>query len=259
VPAATLVPVRAPDSTEGLSLLVTGRRSSIEADRLPAAANPVWSGRRQRSPFVLGVVVAAAFVAATVGYVRLVGSADRPTADRNLAIPATGPSRHEGAGPAAPSAGPTHDTGRSPGPPDGVVPSGTPDASAPPADVVATPTRPPTDPGRSPTAPDPAELTATVSTAKRLLPPGYVGQVIVSNEGGRTADGWTVSMSVGTHARVSLASGARFQQTGSVVTFVPEKGTRRIPQGESVRFAFRVVGLLAGRPNDCEVDGEPCQ
>jgi len=267
VPTATWQLVKAPESgpatepTEGLPLAATGRRSSIEADTLPAASNTAWSGQRQRAPFALGVAVAVAFASASVGYVRLVGAADRPSGDRthHLAIPSSGPSRHEVAGPAAPSARSTYGMSPSPSLPNGVVPSGTPDVSAPPAEVVDTPTQPPTDPVGSQGARDPAELTATVSTAIRLLPPGYVGQVIVSNVSGTTAVGWIVSMSVGTNAQVSAVAGARFQQTGSVVTFVPEEGTQEIPPGGSVRFAFRVHGLLAGRPTDCVVNGLPCQ
>jgi hypothetical protein len=209
---------------------------------------------------VVGVVVAVAFVVASVSYVHLAGAADRRSGDRGyeLAVPPGGPPNHDVAGPPAPSDSPTDGIGQAPGPPTGVVPSGTPDVSAPPAEEVS-PTRPPTGPTGSPTPPEPADLTATVSTAKRHLPPGYVGQVTVSNVGGTTATGWTVSMSIGGRARVSSVAGARFQQSGSVVTFVPEKGDRRIPPGESVRFAFRVVGLLIGRPTDCVVDDLPCQ
>jgi hypothetical protein len=267
MPAATWELVKASESdpatepTESLPLAATRVQSSIEAGTLPAAADARRSGQRQRAPFVLGVVVVVAFVAVSVSYVRLVGAADRRSDDRapHLAVPSSGPSHHDVAGPVAPSADSTHGTDQSPGPPNGVVPSGTPDASAPPADVVETPTQAPTDRPGSPAVPDPAELTATASTAKRRLPPGYVGQVIVSNVGGTTAVGWTVSMSVGTHAQVSSVAGARVQQVGSVVTFVPEEGARRIPSGGSVRFAFRVLGLFVGRPTDCVVNGIPCQ
>jgi hypothetical protein len=260
VPAATWVQVKASDlvpatnPTDGLPTTTTGSWSLIAAD--------TGSGRRPRAPFVLGVIVAVAFAAASVGYVRLVGAADRRSDDRGgpVAVPSSGPSPHDSAGPATPSPEPTYGTSPSPQPPDGIVPPGTPDRPAPPAKPVDTPTQPGTGPARPPAAPDPAELTATVSTAKRRLPPGYAGQVTVSNEGGTASDGWRVSLTVGRHAVVSSAAGARFQQSGSVVTFVPDdRDSARIPPGGSVRFAFRVFGLLVGRPTDCEVSGAPCQ
>jgi endoglucanase len=89
-------------------------------------------------------------------------------------------------------------------------------------------------------------------------PPGYIGQVTVTNTGSTAAVGWRVTMSVGSHGRVFESTGADFQQDGSLVTFTPRGETLRLPPGGSVRFTFQVRGPKAEEPTGCAINNRPC-
>lgn len=104
----------------------------------------------------------------------------------------------------------------------------------------------------------PAFLRAFYSTAGHTTPPGYIGQVTVTNTGGAAAVGWRITISVGSHGRVSESTGADFQQNGSLVTFTPRGETLRVPPGGSVRFTFQVRGPKAEEPTGCAINNRPC-
>jgi hypothetical protein len=211
------------------------------------------------------------FAAVSAGYVHLVAAANRPSGigTHHPAYPSGAPSHRGAAGPAVPSARSFDHLGPAPTRPDTGLPSDPPDASTP-SDQPVPSTQPPADPDdpADPPAipvdpvdtdqPAPPELTATIATSLLLLPPGYVGQVTVSNTGGSTAVGWQVSLSIGGHARVSAASGVGFQQVGTVVTFAPGDAILRIQPGHAVRFQFRVRGIRADAPTNCLINGVPC-
>jgi Cellulose binding domain len=248
---------------------VPGEQPPTGTDDPPAAGGNAWSWPRQRAPRIMAVVIALAFVVVSVGYVRLVAAAERPSgigAPRHPAVPSSAPSRHGAAGPVVPSTG-SRRIEEGLGQPDTASPSGTPAASEAPVQVEPTaepsddPTGPPAIPvdpiGRD--DPPPAELTADVSTSVRLLPPGYVGQVVVSNVGGTTAVGWQVSLSIGGHARITAVTGARVSQvSGSTVTFAPSDANVRVLPDRSVQFQFRVRGIGVSAPRNCRVNGQPC-
>jgi hypothetical protein len=237
----------------------------------PGPADNAWSWPRQRAPRIFAIVIVVTFAVVSAGYVHLVAVADRPSGigTHRPAYPSGAPSHRGGAGPAVPSARSFDHFGPAPTRPDAGLPSDPPDASTP-SDQPVPSTEPPADPAdpADPPAipvdpvgtdePAPPELTATVATSIRLLPPGYVGQVTVWNIGGTTAVGWQVSLSIGGHARVSAASGVGFQQVGTVVTFAPGDAILRIQPGHAVRFQFRVRGIRASAPTNCLVNGVPC-
>jgi Cellulose binding domain len=276
-------PVGTPDSTPaadpggGQPPTVPGEQPPVENNPPPAAAGNAWSWPRQRAPRIMAVVIAIAFIVVSVGYIRLVAAADRPSGigtPHRAAAPSGAPSRHGAAGPVVPSTGSPDRIGSALGQSDGVGPSGSPEASEAPIEVEPTaeptdePTADPTEPDGPPAIPvdpvgrddpPPAELTASVSTSVRLLPPGYVGQVVVSNIGGTTAVGWQVSLSIGGHARITAVAGARVKQVaGNVVTFGPDGTNVRIAPDRSVRFQFRVRGIGVSAPRNCRVNGQPC-
>jgi hypothetical protein len=278
-PAVTGEPVETPDSTPAVDAAdqppmtpeeaASGEQPPTGTDDPPAVGGNAWSWPRQRAPRIVAVVVALAFVMVSVGYVRLVAAADRPSgigSPRHPAIRSSAPSRYSAAGPVVPSTGSRRIEERL-GRPDTPTPSGTPATSQPPVGVEPTdePTDDPVDPPAIPVDPigrddpPPAELIADVSTSLRLLPPGYVGQVVVSNVGDSTAVGWKVSLSIGGNARISAVTGARVAQvSGTTVTFAPTDGNLRITPDRSVQFQFRVRGIRVGAPTNCLVNGQPC-
>lgn len=237
----------------------------------PGPADNAWSWPRQRAPRIFAIVIVVTFAVVSAAYVHLVAATDRPSGigTRRPAYPSGAPSHRGAAGSAAPSAGSFDHFGPAPTRSDAAVPSDPPDASTP-SDQPVPSTQPPADPSdpADPPAipvdpvgtddPAPPELTATVATSIRLLPPGYVGQVTVWNIGDTTAVGWQVSLSIGGHARVSAASGVGFQQVGTVVTFAPADTILRIQPGHAVRFQFRVRGIRADTPTNCLINGVPC-
>lgn len=280
-PAETAEPVDALRSTPGSipeRTLESSPESTPTAGEPPPrvansagnnAADSAWSWPHQRAPRIFAIVIVLTFAAVSAGYVHLVAAADRPAGigTHRPVYPSGAPS-HRGA---VPNGGSFDHFGPAPARPKAGVPSDSPDASTPdastPSDEPVPSTEPPADPADPPAIPvdpvgtdnpAPPELTATVATSVRLLPPGYVGQVTVSNVGDATAVGWRVSLSIGGHARVSAASGVGFQQVGTVVTFAPGDAILRIQPGRSVRFQFRVRGIRADTPTNCLINGVPC-
>ncbi len=274
-PAVTGEPVETPaGQSSGQPPVAPGEAAPGEqpptgADGPPAATGNAWSWPRQRAPRIVAVVIALAFVVVSVVYVRLVAATDRPSgigAPRHPAIPSSAPSRHSAAGPVVPSTG-ARRIEEGLGQPDTASPSDTPAPPQAPVQVEPTdePSDDPTDPPFTPVDPigeddpPPAELTADVSTSGRLLPPGYVSQVVVSNIGGSAATGWRVSLSIGGRAKITSVTGARVAQvSGNTVTFAPTDGNVRIPPDRSIRFQFRVRGIGVSAPTRCRVNGQPC-
>jgi hypothetical protein len=97
----------------------------------------------------------------------------------------------------------------------------------------------------------------TVSTGLLGLT-GYRGQVSLSNPGQVDVSGWTVTISLPSGEHVTDVSGARYRQSGTLVTFTPTGDTQTVPARGSTRFTFVVTGLLASQPTGCAIDNRPC-
>lgn len=85
---------------------------------------------------------------------------------------------------------------------------------------------------------------------------GYVGEVLVRNDGNAHARGWTLVLTLAS-GRVDNVSGASFRQEGRTVTF----SGGRLGAGEEVTIRFSVRGAAAlGRPGPtgCTVQDRPC-
>jgi hypothetical protein len=123
-------------------------------------------------------------------------------------------------------------------------------------------------PGPSPTAahspapgpPSAAHLQAQyVTTGSRgpLGAKGYDGVVTITNPGGATVPGWTVTITLYLGQQVTRVSGASYQQNGTTVTFT---GTQPIKGQGQVAFRFAVNSTVGGptQPASCSIEGRHC-
>jgi len=154
--------------------------------------------------------------------------------------------------------------------------SPSPSASLSPSESVS----PSVPPSRNTTsgAPTPTEASppASSTTPDRTQPPslvasyrtlnnwgtGFIGQVMIVNQGNSSINGWTVTMTVREGVYLSFASWpTRGQQSGTTLTFRPGQGQANLNPGESVTFTFQVHSYhrRVSGPETCTINGTPCQ
>jgi hypothetical protein len=118
-------------------------------------------------------------------------------------------------------------------------------------------TTPPTTADTTP--PAPAVLHAYYQTLVDPVDGAYTGKIIISNTGGTTASGWTVTIYLPGDEMVTAAQGAQFDQPGSPVTFTPDGSTQIVPAGKSMSFTFNVTGTTStDPPSGCLLNGGQC-
>lgn len=116
-------------------------------------------------------------------------------------------------------------------------------------------------PGTGPAAPDaPVPLAAEYTTERRTLV-GYHAALAITNPGAAPVRGWTAVLVLPRRSlTIADVQGAIVTQEGTAWTFVPDRDSREVPAGGTVRVTFRVNGAALGatEPTGCTVDGRPC-
>jgi hypothetical protein len=217
-----------------------------------AAASGEESGSdRSRHLVVTGLIVLLAMLIA----VPLLLAALRPTGPMSLPLPPG----------AVPTPSGTRPGAASPGQPEAVpvpTPAATPSSASPGPSASGVSGRPAAS-TRGPSVSVPSRLTAltarysTVGHTGLLGLSGYQGRVVVSNPGTAAVTGWQVTLSLPAGETATRVSGANAKQSGSTVTFTPQKSAT-VATGSSVTFTFQVSGVLGGPPTGCAIDGRPC-
>jgi uncharacterized protein YndB with AHSA1/START domain len=122
---------------------------------------------------------------------------------------------------------------------------------------------PPSSPGGSarpstPAVVAPGKAAATYTVSDVVPGTSYRVDVTVSNQGGASVQGWTVTMRLsGVNLIVVDLGGATHAKQGNDYAFTPNPGTASIPPGGSVHFSFTVAGVESSVVS-CSIDGAPC-
>jgi hypothetical protein len=146
------------------------------------------------------------------------------------------------------------------GDPGGAPPTTPPPTSAPPTSPAPT-TPPPTTPPPTtgpPTAPPPGNCAVSFRNVNQW-PDGFQGEVVITNTGSATVNGWQLAWSFTAGQRLTQLWGGFWQQAGPEVTVVNESWNGTIPPAGSV-----VVGFTASwqgsnpPPTGFTLSGVPC-
>jgi Cellulose binding domain len=227
-----------PPSTDGVTPGLADADPVGSAPASPSAATPA------RPPAAGGTDPAAgaptrtapAAVPGPDGTATSPGGTDAPGGSATSAPERPSPVASDGDGPPA----------AAPAPPGSAPPGSAPPGSAPPGSA---------PPGSAP--PLSAGLGYTAHHADDGIL-GYVGTITIVNAGDSDVTDWQVTLRVPGGNRVSADGPVSVDQGGEWVTFLPAGADGAVPAAGSLRFSFRVRGVLADLPSNCVVNDVSC-